>query len=345
MLSKNNIILLLLFVFILILVRVDAYRPVPKPYSRCQEFLRNLVELAGEQAEAENKFPPEGFRFNKETGEIPREVLIEQALIEDDRELPPFHWRSKCKYAIAPWARDEKGYYSGKAEKCIYCRKHGFLRDVYKIGYNEAITRDIVKKYFLNRCEEHGLDQSLANRLANSFEPDYHNLEPLPVMIRKFLKLFNVIGWQGFVLIHLLLTCLLCLLFVPDISKIKSLGSDFWISFSGSWLIVEGFYMIAFPSMLLDGWHSRYIRFPGSIVAVMSVFHILLFFFSLVLLVSFIKSKKSSGRLIFLIFASVIGILGINIISTILGLIVAVNTREVVSGQTDKVQNANKTES
>jgi putative effector of murein hydrolase LrgA (UPF0299 family) len=131
--------------------------------------------------------------------------------------------------------------------------------------------------------------------------------------------------------IHLLFTCLLCLLFVPDKNKIKSLSSDFWIAFSGTWLIVEGFYMIAFPTMLLDGWHSRYIRFPGSIVAVMTVFHIILFFFSLILLVSFIKNNKSYGRLILLIFASVIGILGINIVSTVIGFVVAVNTREVLS--------------
>ncbi len=307
--NKNHVLCILVTILFFFSSNVTfAYRPSPSPFSRCQEFLQRLVSFTDEETDISKKFPPDFLRYASETGIIDSEVFLEQA-IRKTKHVP--YWQKDCQYAIAPWARFKdlnKGHPTD-----IYCVKHGFLESVYPDRQNKKLNAEQIRNFFLNKCRDYGIDEKTAIKQTQQFDPDPDNIGQMGILRKNFLKLYQQIGFVGFLLIHLALTLGIWIIFLP----LKDNNS--LIATAGMWLGIESIYMVPFFSIFLDGWGSRYIRFPGEIIGVMTAAHLILILFSFVMIFVQKANKEPLSPTIILLFASFIGILGINIISTLLG--------------------------
>ncbi|MFZ5953358.1 MAG: hypothetical protein ACOYXC_21820 [Candidatus Rifleibacteriota bacterium] len=294
-----------------------SYRPAPNPYSHCQAFLREkIINSIEALMMKKSQFPPPELRHDPETGKIPWEALQEQAMIEDIQKMP--HWQKECQYAIAPWAL--KNYeQTGSLDECVYCVKHGFNKGEYsEVGRNE-ITSESIREYFYEKCRKYGLEPAKYADIAAGFDPDTYNIGHFSAGIRGIIWAANNYGVFPFIAGHLLAILLIVLLcwkvFFPgmDYASVTSAMGALWVG-------LHGFYLVIFGQFLLDGWGSRYIRFPEAILGYLCISSLLLVLFFIFMLMVFKKNEKPVAPIIGMLFATVPTVLLVNGLSSIVAL-------------------------
>lgn len=312
---NNRLIVIVLSVFIVAapaVMKVYAYRPSPNPFARCQDFLSTLSDYAAQKSASEKSFPPAFLRYASDTGEIPMEVMVEQALIRDLSAIP--YWQHSCRYAVAPWAFPGSRGSEGSSVD-IYCTRHGFLKDVYGLSDRNVDAGDI-RTYFSGKCRENSIKAAEWQQTIDAFDPDPSNIGSFSLRKRTFLRLYGIIGKWGILLVQAVLAVLGGVLFFRGYSNC-------WIGLTAGaalWIGLQGIYLFTFSTIMLDAWDGRYIRFPDDLVLMLQLSHLILLVFCLVMIPAFRAAKQPLAPLVGLIFGTVISVLFINVISSILGI-------------------------
>ncbi len=295
-----------LFMMVMVLVilasgSAEASRRGKSVYEQCQTTLEELIKHVDKTMESESGFPPKFLRVDPVTGEIPLEVLEEQALISNFAAQKLIY--PDCRYAVAPWALSGEGAKNAKGHD-IYCVSHGFIDHLNRNLKDADASVESARSYFIASCQKNGIDTALWQKNIDALDPDIHSLKRLSPLHRAFARAVLVAGPFAIALIQLLVALAGAMLFWRRSGNWRL---DFWpglTAAAGLWVGLQAVYLLLVQGFAIEARTMLLVGRPaGQIFAIqeLSCFFLLIFFIAMIF--SFRKRQKATGPVIAMLFA------------------------------------------
>lgn len=306
----------LLFIFFL---NQTAYasRRVPNPYERCQKFLEKTIEHFGKSSLTPGSFPPGYFRFDAQTGAIPDEFFVEEALISSVPHLNVL--QPDCHYAIAPWALpDAKGSRGNPHD--IYCVCHGFLDHLNRNNQDITVTPDSIRSYFTASCQKGGVDPQKWQTTLAAFNPDILNISKLDFVQRGLINLANLVSPFTILIVQAMLALAGCIFVLKRGGEWRA---HLWVGITAGaalWTGLQMFYLVVFRALVIEARlaHSSYAL--RVLLASQELMSFLLLPFLLFMIFRFRKIGRPIAPVVGLILAGMAGTIFTNVLTGLTGI-------------------------
>lgn len=294
-----------------------ALRRSQTPYERCQNFLETVNKHLEKSASPVGSFPPAFLRFDPQTGAIPDEFFVEEALISDVKYLNLL--QPDCHYALAPWAFPGPDGSRGRPHD-LYCVSHGFPDHLNRNNQDIEVTPDSIRSYFISSCQKNGIDPQKWQTTLAAFNPDLLNVRRLDFIQREFINLANSAGPLPVLFFQALLALAGCLILLKRLGKWQGhlwVGIAAWASL---WTGLQMFYLLIFRTLTIEAMHMTTRSSAKMVLAGQEIMSILLLPFFIAMIFNFWKTRRPIAPIVGMILATLAGTVITNILTVLIGI-------------------------